>query len=262
MATFSDKTRRASSVATVGLTALGALALVPACSTASTTASSPTTAVAKMPNLANVGDAVAEQRLTALGVETRTVDASPLGRHVLIASNWTVVSTSPAPGSALSSGQTVTVFLLRTEEAGWFHSHPVMPKLTGKTADIDQAAGALAPISELVQDLYPRGKAPSTAVTPTSLDSSEAGTGVPELPAEVAQVKGLLSTPDGPITGSFPAAGQPVRLGRIVYVLAVDDPAPTNQAGGGGGDSGGTYNPNLPNPNLPNHFPIHRHHHH
>jgi hypothetical protein len=71
-------------------------------------------AMITLPDITGVNAATAENQLKGLGIANVVLtSANPDYKSVWMASNWTVVSTDPAPGCAIGSGARVEVFVTK-----------------------------------------------------------------------------------------------------------------------------------------------------
>lgn len=66
-----------------------------------------------VPDVVGQNAQAAETRLKGLGLTTDLSSANPEYKSVWVASNWTVVSTDPAPGCTVGRGRSVTVYVTK-----------------------------------------------------------------------------------------------------------------------------------------------------
>lgn len=67
-----------------------------------------------MPGLVGQSAGGVEHQLTVLGLNSiELVSTNPNYKSVWVPSNWTVVSTDPAPGCVISSYYSVTIFVTK-----------------------------------------------------------------------------------------------------------------------------------------------------
>ncbi|MFI7160475.1 hypothetical protein [Micromonospora chalcea] len=177
----------------------------------------------------------ARSSIAAFNLRSRTSDAAPLCRRAWDAS-WTVIATSPPPGRVVPPDETISLHVLRAEEAAWFAAHPTMPRLpkgiaAGSTTKDD---GPLAGLQQLVLFRYAKGMAQKGALTAVDRPCSPYSN---EPPEEVATRAGLKVSHSGSsiVVGSIPAAGQPVRPGQFIVLLVRDQeqrPTPKGSSSG------------------------------
>ncbi|MEH0820908.1 MULTISPECIES: PASTA domain-containing protein [unclassified Micromonospora] len=206
-----------------------------------TTAPARQTAV---PDLVGLDLPKARDSVHAVGLRSEPADLSPLCRKTLVAKNWTVIGTNPPAGISVSPDQTISLLVLKKEEAAWFAGHPKMPQLPKGTParDLTDDDGPLAGLQELVLLRYAKSMAPQHALTAVERPCSKYSNEPPEEVAARAGLKQAYSI--SVVVGSIPAAGQPVRPGRLIVVLVRDKEQRQEPTGSDGGS--------LPVPPRPN----------
>lgn len=170
----------------------------------------------------------AQSLLSARSIRFWHEDLSPRDRSVFQEENWTVVATDPDVGQPLYGGESVTLYLLKNEEAAWFAKHPTMPKLT-VGQDVTRAVELhLKPVWELLEFRYAKGAAPSYA-SPARERAPEGGRGLADEPTSERTARaGLADAAQHGLvagTGTIPRAGKRLRPGQLLVVLVKDEPA-------------------------------------
>jgi len=207
---------------------------------------------------------VANRRLSGWDLESH--DLSPRNRDQYDYSNWTVVTTRPAPGQPAADGTRLHVFLLKNSEVAWFAAHPTMPALPVDVPVTDlRAAGHLfSGVRELLDYRHAPGEPADTfSGGPTETSEPIAGlTDNPAMePAEELQARTALpasSAHSGVLTvGSLPEEGAPLRVGRLLTVTVRIAPiesapaAPGGTSSSGGGSVSGSYSNGDDDVNVP-----------
>ncbi len=236
-AAVTDGPKQSASFAASGVTptAPAALPTYPTPVQEPSTTTTTTTQPAVVP--AVVGDPFdqAQSVLYARSIRFWHEDLSPRDRSVFQEKNWTVVATDPAVGQPLAAGTSVTLYLLKNEEAAWFAEHPRMPKLTIGQDTTKVVQRHLKPVRELLEFRYAKGAAPNHS-SPAHERTPKAGRGLADEPAaERAARAGLADAGEYGVVagvGSIPRASKVLRPGQLLVVLVKDVPV----SPGGGGD--------------------------
>jgi hypothetical protein len=210
--------------------------------------------IPEMPHL--IGDRLdlAQSRLAhseSIG-DVERWDLSPRDRSVWADENWTVALTEPAAGEPLHPGTTVYLFYLRTNEWRWFDRHPTMPGFHRRTPTdrLVGERGLFAPVSELIEFRYPKGRAPRGSWRADRPDDEG-----PPLEPDPSKEPNSEWRPRQRLTeasnygtlavGSLPRRRQQLRTGQLLTLLVVEKPTPPASGddgvyldydGGGDGD--------------------------
>ncbi|MFE9694465.1 hypothetical protein [Micromonospora sp. NPDC005806] len=196
-----------------------------------------------VPNVVGMDLLSARISIDAVDLRPEQADVSPLCRSILVESDWTVIGTDPPAGTITPSGRSVSLQVLKSAEAAWFAAHPKMPKLPKRPTarNLTDDGGPLAGLQELVLLRYAKRMAPQHALTADEPSCSKYRI---EPSEEVAARDGLKQAYSiSIVAGSIPAAGQPVRRGRLIVVLVRDEEQRQRPTGSDGG--------NLPVPPRP-----------
>ena len=210
------------------------------------TSSAPATPQRTVPDVTGLTFDVAQDQLS--GWNWRPHDLSPRNREQYDDSNWTVVTTRPAPGEPVAAGSRLHLFVLKNSEAAWFAANPTMPAVPVDVpvTDLTENGQLLGGVEELLDYRKAPGEPADTSShrpEETSKPIKELPTGNPAMePAEEYQARTALppAWSTGLTVSSLPEAQATVRAGRLITLTVRQEPIQTVPASPGGSSSSGS----------------------